>query len=188
MSENSESSATDEKPNDNNRQESGAETGMEIEPQVIGDLENTAGVDSDDRATETEKKVLRLQADMENLRRRTRRETEDAIRYAAIPLVTDLLETIDNLDRALSTAESSDADQGLLEGVKMVRQQMEAVLEKHGCTKIESVGAEFDPNLHEAIQMQPSDEPANTVIQELRAGYRLHERVIRPSQVFISQP
>ena len=79
------------------------------------------------------------------------------------------------------------ARDGLLEGVKMVAQQISTVLENKGCKKIEAVGQPFDPNLHQAVQMQPSDEyESNTVMQELRTGFQLHDRVIRPSQVFVS--
>ncbi len=139
------------------------------------------------KLTESEKEVLRVQADMENFRKRTRRDTQDQIRYAALPLVTELIEVIDNLQRGIESAEAGQSGDGLLEGVKMVAQQLNDLLTANGCEKINAVGQAFDPNCHEAIQMQPSDEfEANTVSMETRTGYRLHERVIRPAQVFVS--
>ena len=136
---------------------------------------------------DAEKKALRYQADMENFRRRTRRESQEQLKFASLPLVTDLLEVIDNLDRALQASQTDASASGLVDGVKMVSQQLSGVLEKHGCQKIESVGTPFDPNLHEALQMQPSsDYPSGTVMAEIRTGFNLNGRVVRPSQVFVS--
>ena len=137
---------------------------------------------------DAEKRVLMGQADMENLRKRSRREVEDRLKYAALPLMSELLEAVDNLERALSTVEEDEnVNSGLVEGVGMVAQHIATVLGNYGCKKIESVGQPFDPNLHQAVQMQPSEEfEANTVMQELRTGFQLHDRVIRPSQVFVS--
>jgi len=137
-------------------------------------------------ATERDR-ALRLQAEMENLRSRTAREISDALRYAPLPVVRDLLPVLDNVDRAIQAAEQSSEAGSLLEGFKLVRQQLLAVLEQHKCQPIVTVGQPFDPQVHEAILQQPSDEqPANHVLQETQVGYQLHERVIRPAQVIIS--
>lgn len=136
---------------------------------------------------EAEKRVLMAHADLENFRRRNRREMADQLRYAPLKLMSDILESVDNLQRAIESYEQDPNGDGLVEGVKMVSQQIATVLQNHGCKKIESVGQPFDPNLHQALQMQPSEEFAeNTVMMDLRSGYQLHERVIRPSQVFVS--
>lgn len=139
------------------------------------------------KLAEADKRELLNAADMENFRKRTRQNTQEQLRYAALPVMNDVLEAADNLQRAVGSAES-DADSGsLLEGVKMVAQQISSILEKHGCQKIETVGQPFDPNCHEAVQMQASDEfPANTVMMEVRTGFKLHDRVIRTAQVFVS--
>lgn len=130
---------------------------------------------------------LRSQAELENFRKRSRRELDDERRYAGLPLIRDLLSVLDNLQRAIEAAEKSEGSSGLLEGVKMVADQLQSVLDQHHCKSIEAIGAAFDPNLHEAIGQLPSDQhPANTVTQETRIGYQLHDRVIRPSQVFVS--
>lgn len=133
-------------------------------------------------------RVLRSQAELENFRKRARREMEDERRYAALPLLVDLLGVVDNLDRAIAVAEGSDQTTGLREGVKMVVAQMAGVLAKHNCHSIDAIGQVFDPHLHEALVEVPSDEfPAGTVSQVARQGYRLHDRVVRPTQVLVSK-
>lgn len=136
---------------------------------------------------DAEKRVLMAHADLENFRRRNRREMQDQLRYASLSIMNDVLEAVDNLQRAIDSYETDPNGDGLAEGVKLVSQQISTVLENNGCKKIEAVGQPFDPNLHQALQMQPSDEyEANTVMMDLRAGFRLHDRVVRPSQVFVS--
>ena len=132
-------------------------------------------------------RVKRLQAEMENLRNRTAREIAEQHRYAAMPVVRELLPVLDNIDRAIEAAEQADEPSGLLEGFKLVRQQLLDVLERHHCLPIESEGQPFDPQVHEAILQQASDEhPANHVLMETQVGYLLHDRVVRPSQVIVS--
>jgi len=132
-------------------------------------------------------RVLRLQAEMENLRNRTAREIAETLRYAALPVVREILPVLDNINRAIDAAEQAGASNSLLEGFKLVRQQLLAVLEQHQCLPIEAVGQPFDPQIHESILQQPSDEqPANHVLLETQVGYLLHDRVVRPSQVIIS--
>ena len=140
-----------------------------------------------EQLNEAEKKHLMAVAELDNFRKRSRLSTQEQIRYASLPLMSEMLESIDNLQRAIDAAEDDPTGSGLLEGVKMVAGQLLTILENHGCKKIESVGKPFDPNLHQAVQMQTSDAfDANTVMMELRPGYQLHDRVIRPSQVFVS--
>lgn len=132
-------------------------------------------------------RVLRLQAEMENLRNRTSREIGDVRRYASMTLLQDLLPVVDNIERAIEAAENTKDAESLVEGFKLVAQQLAAVLTRHNCTAIEALGQPFDPNLHEAISQQPSaDHPAGTVILTTQTGYRLHDRVVRPSQVIVS--
>ena len=140
-----------------------------------------------EQLVEAEKKHLLAVAELENFRKRSRVATQEQIRYASLPLMSEMLEALDNLQRAIDAAEGEPSSSGLLEGVKMVASQILTVLESHGCTKIDAIGKPFDPNLHQAVQMQTSDNfPANSVMMELRPGYQLHDRVIRPSQVFVS--
>ena len=131
--------------------------------------------------------LLRSAAEIENVRKRVRREADEARKYASTGLLSDLLTVVDDLHRALESAEQNQEGEGLLAGVKMVATQLESVLEKHHCKKIDALGKPFDPNLHEAIQMQPSaDYEANHVSLETRTGYQFHDRVLRTSQVFVS--
>jgi len=132
-------------------------------------------------------RVLRAQAELENFRKRSRREQEDQRRYANLTLLGDLLPVLDNLNRALTAADQTDTASGLLEGVKMVSSQMLSVFEQHGCRPIEAHGVPFDPNLHEAIGKEPSLELAEGMVTRVtREGYQLHDRVVRPPQVLIS--
>ncbi|MCA9211585.1 MAG: nucleotide exchange factor GrpE [Planctomycetales bacterium] len=131
-------------------------------------------------------RALRAQAEVDNVRRRFRRENDEAIRYANKPLLTDLLPVIDNIHRALEAAKTNPESGGLLEGVSMVADQLVGVLEKHHCPKINAIGEQFDPELHEAILQQPSDEPKGTIILVAQDGYQLHDRLVRPSQVIVS--
>ncbi len=128
---------------------------------------------------------LRTEAEMDNLRRRTRRELEDNAKFANQRLMVDLMEVVDNLHRALGVANQSTAE-SLVAGVQMVSHQFDEVMKRHGCQRISTLGEMFDPNFHEAIQMVPSDSPAGSVIQEVRTGYRLHDRLIRPAQVIVA--
>lgn len=128
---------------------------------------------------------LRTEAEMDNLRRRTRREIEDNAKFANQRLMVDLMEVVDNLHRALGVANQSTAE-ALVAGVQMVSHQFDEVMKRHGCQRISTLGEMFDPNFHEALQMVPSDSPAGSVIQEVRTGYRLHDRLIRPAQVIVA--
>lgn len=139
------------------------------------------------KLAEAEKQVLLAHAELDNFRRRNLRESQEKIKYASSGLMTDILEAVDNLGRAVESYENDKNGDGLHDGVKLVAQQITATLEKHGCKKIAATGEPFDPNLHQALQMQPSDQfEANTVMQDLRSGFQLHDRVLRPSQVFVS--
>lgn len=137
-------------------------------------------------ATERDRN-LRLRAEIENLRGRTARELADQIRYAALPLARDLLPVLDNIDRAIEAGEKAGEKGPLVDGVKMVRQQLIGALQQHHCQEIKALGEPFDPQFHAAILQQPSAEvPANHVIMVTQAGYQLHDRVVRPAQVIVS--
>jgi molecular chaperone GrpE len=136
---------------------------------------------------EANERAVRAQAELDNFRKRSRRETEEERRYAALPLIRDLLSVMDNLDRALEAAEKSQQASGLVEGVKMVAIQFTTYLEQHGCRKIPAIGLPFDPHQHEAIAQEPSSElAAGYVTRIARNGYQLHDRVVRPAQVLVS--
>lgn len=132
--------------------------------------------------------LLRALAELENFRKRTNREREEERRYAALPLIRDVLPAIDNLKRGLDAGrESESGGNAVLQGVQMVLKQFEEILGRHGVQPIPALGEPFDPNFHEALQQVPTaDYPPLTVIRELEQGYKLHDRVIRPSKVIVS--
>jgi molecular chaperone GrpE len=132
---------------------------------------------------------LKAQAELENFRRRTLRDVETQLKFASSSLVSDLLEVVDNLHRATESAAASSTQNvdGLIAGVRMVQQQFANVLAKHHCKPIPGVGHPFDPNVHQAIAQQPSNDfPAGTVLIETSRGYLMHDRVVRPSMVIVS--
>lgn len=134
-----------------------------------------------------EKKVLQAQAEAENFRKRMRRDLEDQLRFAALPLVEDILSVRDNLLRGLEAAETSADSAGLKEGVAMVAKQLDDALAKHSVEQISTEGATFDPNLHEAISQMPSEEhPSGSIMHVAQTGFKMHDRVIRPTQVVVS--
>jgi molecular chaperone GrpE len=151
---------------------------------------------------EANERALRSHAELENYRKRSQRELADERRYAIVPFARDLLTVVDNLERAIEAAyvgiQTRSASEGssptpsndvasLLEGVQLVASQLENVLKQHQCVRIDTVGTPFDPNQHQAIAQEPSAEyPAGAVTRATQSGYKLHDRVIRPAQVFVS--
>lgn len=142
------------------------------------------------RLVETEDRLLRLQADFENFRRRALKERQEIVRYGHQNLVKDLLSTVDNLDRAIDHVNRSEGEEdleSLLKGVELVRKELLGALAKHGITEIPAAGAPFDPALHEAMAQSADDSvPVNTVVDVLQKGYRLRDRVIRPARVVVA--
>lgn len=132
-------------------------------------------------------RLLRLQAEMQNLRNRTSREIADERKYAALPIVQELLPVIDNIDRAIEAAEKAGEAENLLAGFRLVRQQLHTTLSRNHCEPIEAEGQVFDPNFHQAILQQPSaDVPAGNVMYVAQTGYKMYDRVVRPAQVIVS--
>lgn len=136
---------------------------------------------------ENKQQLLRVQADFDNFRRRTRQEKEELQKYATKKLLVDLLPVVDNFDRALASTSSAEGQDELLAGVDMVRRQLLNVLEQHGVEPMECVGQPFDPNHHEAVMQEPAgDEGAGVVVAELQRGYWLTGKVLRPAMVKVT--
>ncbi len=132
-------------------------------------------------------RVLRAQAELDNYRKRARRELDEELRYANMSLLRDLLPVLDNIRRGIAAAEKSPDASGLLDGIKMVAQSLTGTLARHHCTRIEALHKPFDPALHEAISQRPDDQYAPyTVIDVAQDGYVLYDRVVRPAQVVVS--
>jgi molecular chaperone GrpE len=141
-----------------------------------------------DEADASFARYQRLAADFENYKRRTRQELADRTQYANEELLRKLLPILDNFQRALDHTPST-VDPGWLEGIKMVARQFEATLADQGLTPISALGEPFDPSQHEAIARQETDEqPEGTIVEEMQPGYRLHERVLRPTLVKVAHP
>ena len=137
-------------------------------------------------AAEADKRVLMAQAEAENFRKRMRRDFEDQLKFASVPMITDILEVRDNLIRAMDAADGSADSAGLKEGVAMVRKQLDDALAKYGVREIPTEGELFDPNFHEAISQMPSEVAAGMVAHVAVTGFQMHDRVVRPSQVVVS--
>lgn len=162
--------------------------GRDLAEELAGSAESEAG--RPDPAAElaaANDRLLRLHAEMQNLRNRTSREIADERRYAALPVCRELLPVVDNIDRAIEAAERAGEAETLLEGFRLVRQQLVTILSQHHCEPIDAEGQPFDPNFHEAILQQPSpDHEAGSVMMMTQTGYRMHDRVVRPAQVIVS--
>jgi molecular chaperone GrpE len=134
------------------------------------------------KAEENYDRLVRLQADYDNFRRRTRQEKEEFYKYASEKLINTLLPVLDNFELALSA--EGDSIENIKSGVQMIYKQLLDVLAAEGVAPIPAVGEQFDPLKHEAVLRAESDEhPDNTIVQELRRGYLLKDKVIRPSMV-----
>jgi molecular chaperone GrpE len=135
-------------------------------------------------------RLLRLQADFDNFRKRTLRERHEALQYGHENLVKDLLGPVDNLERAIDHARRSEgADFGsLLQGLELVQRDLLGVLAKHGVEVVEADGKPFDPAVHEAMAQEIDDSlPATTVLTVFQKGYKLRDRLLRPAAVVVSK-
>lgn len=162
--------------------------------------ERAAAPAEDDRVARLEAEVrslkdqlLRALAEAENQRRRSQREREDAVKYAAAPFARDVVEVADNLRRALDSVpdEAVEADEHLktlMAGVEMTEKELLAVFDKHGIERIDPVGEPLDPHSHEAMfEVPDADAPSGTVVQVLRVGYRMRGRLLRAAQVGVAK-
>jgi molecular chaperone GrpE len=130
--------------------------------------------------------ALRARAEFANYQKRSKQQADTDRVYAVGSLAKDLLDPLDNLGRAIDHLRASGAE-GITAGLDMVQRQLIDVLAKHGVEPIEALGQAFDPNLHEALVQQPSAEhPEGTVVGELSKGYRIRDRVLRPTKVAVS--
>ena len=136
---------------------------------------------------ELENRYLRLQADFDNSRRRARLDLEAAHKYKAQSLASELLQALDNFERATKIEADNEQTKSLLLGMEMVYKSIVEALRKEGVEPIEAVGKEFDPHLHQAV-MQVEDDSfgPNTVVEEFQKGYKLKDRVLRPAMVKVN--
>jgi molecular chaperone GrpE len=136
---------------------------------------------------ETRDKYLRLAADFDNYKKRTRQEQLETIQHASAELISRLLPVLDDLRNVLEHKPAS-LDDSWVKGLELSVRKLEDALGTHGLQPIESVGAPFDPKMHEAVGHEESTEhPEDTVVSELRRGYRIRDRVVRPALVKVSR-
>jgi molecular chaperone GrpE len=139
-------------------------------------------------AADLQDRLLRLQAELENFRKRARREYDDAQRYREIDLLRDLLPVLDTVQRAIDAAEKTDDVESLRAGFRMTAQQIEKLLAAHGCATIPTDDQPFDPTVHDAIQqLAVPGKAAGTVVATASRGFTLHDRVVRPAQVIVAK-
>jgi len=131
--------------------------------------------------------ALRSQADFENYKKRAAREKDEAIKYANSALLEKLIPIVDNFELGLEAARAEGENSPVFSGMSMVLKQLMDFLKENGLQPIDATGQKFDPNLHEAIAHEPSDEfPEGVVVRQTRRGYRMKDRLLRPSSVAVS--
>ena len=166
-------------------EESNAEEGQEISLEEFNELKAKAA-----KADENWDKYVRAVADLDNFRKRATRERTDAVKYANEGLIEKLLPVVDNFEAALAAASSPQGGNvdSLRTGIQMIHTQLKSFLADAGVEEIDAVNQVFDPNLHEAVSQQATDEaPEGQVVQQMRKGYRLKDRLIRPAMVVVAK-
>ncbi|RTE08503.1 nucleotide exchange factor GrpE [Paenibacillus whitsoniae] len=139
------------------------------------------------QAEENYQRMLRVQADFDNFRRRARAEKEDFAKYASLKLIEQLLPIVDNFERALSSSKENKDFDALAKGLDMTYRGIDQLLTAEGLKPIESVGQPFNPEFHQAVmQVESEDHEEGIVVEELQKGYVLKDKVIRPAMVKVS--
>jgi molecular chaperone GrpE len=172
---------------------------QEVLDQAAASADEGAGNSGDlDRLNELEREleevrqhVLYAQAETQNVRRRLEQEKQNAQAYAATAFARDILSVKDNLERALSAVgddlRSDDRLKALITGIEATGREIDSIFQRHGIARVESMGAQLDPNRHQAMLEVPSDQPPGTIVQELQAGYMIKDRLLRPALVGVAK-
>src|SRR5439155_393642 len=162
-----------------------APAGVALTPRQIEELKTRAA-----KADEHWDRLLRTMADLENFKKRAARERLEATRFANASLLEKLIPALDNLDMALAAANSAETNsvKSLKTGILMIYNQLKSALAEAGLEEIDAFNQPFNPNLHEAVSQEESAEaPEGQVIRQLRKGYKLHDRLIRPASVVVAR-
>lgn len=163
----------------------GQESTPELTREKVDELKAKAA-----KADDHWERFLRVTADLENFRKRAARERQDALRFANESLLTKLIPVLDSLEMALAATESPDGVtvESLKTGVTMILGQLKNAMTEAGLDEVDATRQTFNPNLHEAVSQEPSNEvPEGHVVRQLRRGYKLHERLIRPATVVVAR-
>lgn len=181
------------------QQDQPPQAAAETEPDEATPAAGPEAPDGDERLAELEAEVaelkdqlLRALAETENVRRRAQRERADILKYAAAPILKDILTVADNLSRAVESAAQGDAAaegrlETLLAGVKLTEKELSSAFERHHVVKLEPLGERLDPHRHEAMFEVPDPGKPGIVVQVVQAGYLLHDRLLRPARVGVSK-
>jgi len=177
---------------DNRPQNDPAPAGDPAQPEAAATPKASTSLDRE--LADMKDRLLRTLADMENMRKRTEREVQDAKVYGISTFARDILGVADNMHRAMQAlddelrAKADDAMKALLDGVELTERELMNVLDKHGVKKLDPQGQKFDPNRHQAMfEMEDTSVPNGTVVQVMQAGYTIGERVLRPALVAVSK-
>lgn len=156
-----------------------------LTPEQLEELKQRAA-----KADENWERLLRTAADFDNFKKRASREKQDAVKFANETLLQKLIPVLDTFDMALAATQNNPAEavQSLQTGISMVHQQLKTALQDSGLEEIDATGKPFDPNLHEAVsQTETADVPEGQVAQQLRKGYKLRDRLLRPATVVVAK-
>jgi molecular chaperone GrpE len=169
---------------ENATEESAREDGNQDEPPLESPLEQARA-----EAARMKEQWMRSAADFDNFRKRTRRELEDARKGGREELLKELLPVFDNLERAIQSSQRAQDVKAVADGLLMILRQFADTLGRVGITKVETVGQQFDPSVHEAIQQIESDDhPAGTIVAEVQPGYTQGDRLVRAAMVVVAKP
>jgi molecular chaperone GrpE len=167
-----------------------AEPLVPVEPTTVTAEQLTELKERAARADENWERLLRTTADFDNFKKRAAREKQEAIKFANEGLVQKLLPVLEHLDMALAAGQTAqpEASQALQAGVNMICQQLKSALAEAGLEELDALGQPFDPNFHEALmQKETPDVPEGQVVQQLRKGYKLRDRLLRPAGVVVAK-
>ncbi len=202
-------------PDDAASDQTGAERDNSVDAREVAELEDSLGQPAEDDSEDREEpsvsrevqlqaqierlqaeadanrdKWMRAMAELENFRKRARRELDSSINLARADVLKQLLEVLDNFERALDAFEQAESgpDETFIKGVNLIQDQLLKVLRDNGVSRIEAVGEPFDPNVHEAVsQIESDDVPSQHVAHVVKAGYRIEDQVLRPAVVVVAQ-
>ena len=143
-----------------------------------------------EESKETYDRLLRVSAEFENYKKRSAREMDEFRKFANESLIKEMLSVVDNLERAINfSSNANQANPGLVEGVDITLKEILKIFEKFNVRPVESLKKHFDPNFHQAVMTEETDDyPEHTVINELQKGYMMHDRLLRPAMVVVSMP
>jgi len=194
------SNDVDNQQRDNVSPERAADKGIELtpdqevktepagRPDSISDKLQAQIADKDQELAELKDRYLRSLAESENARKRIRQQSDEMVRLQRENLLRELLPVVDNLERAVDAARDGGNGKPIVEGVEMVLRSMLDFLKTHGVIQLASVGQPFDPQRHEAVdQIESSDHPPNTVVNEFHRGYQIGDRLLRPARVAVTK-